>query len=76
MHLLSQYFAEGLLLSALACGIGVLLAFWGLDVLLALLPKQVDVLPPGVAIAINTRVLAFIAALVLGTAVFFGLVPA
>jgi predicted permease len=74
-HLLSQYFAEGLVLSSVACAIGVLLAFWGLDVLLALLPSQIGVLPVGAEVAINSRVLLFIGGIVLATAVAFGLLP-
>jgi putative ABC transport system permease protein len=74
-HLLSQYLAEGLLLSGLSCALGVLLAVWGLDMLLALLPAQIQVLPPGSEVAINARVLGFCVVMMLGAATVFGLVP-
>ena len=71
-RLLRQMLSESLLL-AIAAGIaGVLIAFWGMGLLLSLAPAD---LPQMAAITIDGRVLAFAFALSILTAVIFGAIP-
>jgi predicted permease len=71
-----QLLTESVLLAAVGGVVGVLLAFWGKGVLLALTDKDTRFLPSGVDISLNWRVLAFTLAVSLLTGVLFGLVPA
>jgi predicted permease len=69
-----QLLTESALLSALAGGLGVLLAFWGKDLLLSLRPwggGQLDL-----DLRLDLRVFCFTAAVTLLTGVLFGGVPA
>jgi putative ABC transport system permease protein len=73
LRLLRQYLAESLLLAMLGSAVGLALAFWSLDALIALSPDDV----PGLARAtIDGRVLGFTLALSLLTTWIFGLAPA
>ena len=73
LRLLRQFLVENLLLATLGGLLGLALAFWSLDALVALSPKDV----PGLAkTAIDGRVLGFTVALSVLTTLLFGIVPA
>ncbi|HWC97157.1 MAG TPA: ABC transporter permease [Candidatus Sulfopaludibacter sp.] len=72
-RLVRQMLAESLLLAALGCGLGALLAMGGVRALVALLPAG---FPRAAAIHVNGVVFAFTAAVGLLTGIVFGLVPA
>jgi predicted permease len=72
-RIVRQLLTEGLLLSALGATLGVLLASWGLDALLAAAPRQIRDLAE---VRVDKLVLAFSAALTVATTVVFALVPA
>jgi predicted permease len=67
-----QLLAESFLLAAAGCALGVMLAKWGIDGLMALAPKE---FPRLAAVAIDWRVLAFAAAATAVTALLFGMAP-
>jgi predicted permease len=74
LRLVRQLLTESLLLSALGATLGLLLAYWLLDALVAAdlqLPVPVDD-----ALSIDGRVLAFTGLLALATGVLFGMAPA
>jgi len=76
-RLVRQLLTESLLLAALGGAVGVLFAFWGKRALLALSDKNSGrILPSGVDLSLNWRVLGFTLAVSLLTGVLFGLVPA
>jgi putative ABC transport system permease protein len=68
-----QLGTESLLLAGLGGAAGLLLACYGIDILLALSPKS---LPRAAEVGVDTRVLGFTLALSLLSAVIFGLAPA
>lgn len=74
-QLVRQMLVESLALAALGGGLGLLLALWSLDLVTALYPPHVTFSIVG-PITIDASVLAFTAAVTLGTGVVFGLVPA
>ena len=73
MRLMEQVLTESLLVAALGCGTGLVLAAWVLSAVPAL---GLQDLPPSAEIRIDARVAAFTTALAVATAVLFGLVPA
>jgi predicted permease len=75
-RLLRQLLTESVLLAALGGAAGVLFAFWGKNALVALTDAETGLLPNGVELSLNWRVLAFTLAVSLVTGVLFGLVPA
>jgi len=73
LRLLRQFLTENLLLAALGGAVGLALAYWSLDALIALSPDDV----PGLAKAtIDGRALGFTLALSLLTTLLIGLLPA
>jgi predicted permease len=75
-RLIRQLLTESVLLAALGGAVGVLFAFWGKNALLALADKDTGILPNGVDLSLNWRVLVFTLAVSLLTGVLFGLAPA
>ena len=73
-HLLRQALVECLPLAILGGFAGVLLAVWGLDGLLAVLPQ--DAVPVEADIRVNGPVLLFSATVTVGTLLLFALFPA
>jgi predicted permease len=71
--LVQQLATESLLLALLGAGLGLLLAFYGIDLLLALSPAT---LPRVSEVGIDFRVLGFTLALSLLAGALFGLAPA
>jgi predicted permease len=74
IRIVRQLLVESLLLAITGTGIGIVLAYGLLALIMAWMPEHM--FPPDVAIGINMPVLLFSAGLALLTAVFFGLVPA
>ena len=72
-RLVQQVLTESVLLALCGGAAGILLAFFAVNVVVALGAK---VIPQLLAVSIDGRVLAFTAALSLGTGLIFGLVPA
>ncbi|MGH8771375.1 MAG: ABC transporter permease, partial [Burkholderiales bacterium] len=75
-RLMRQLLTESVLLAVLGGAVGVLFAFWGRSALRELAEKDMGLLPNGVDLSLNWRVLTFTLAVSLLTAVLFGLVPA
>jgi len=73
MRLIRQFLTESALLSVIAGTIGLLLAWWGADLLMILAE---DSIPRVGEIALDNRVLGFTMLVSLLTALFFGLAPA
>ncbi|MCI0533971.1 MAG: ABC transporter permease [Verrucomicrobiales bacterium] len=72
-RIVRQLLCESLLLAALGGGLGLLLANWGLRLILAI---SLDSLPRAAEIHLDSGVLVFTAGLALLTGFVFGLVPA
>jgi predicted permease len=72
-RLIRQFITESFLLTLMAAILGVMLSFWGVDILLAL---NQDNLPRAAEVGVNLRVLGFTLALSLLTAFFLGILPA
>jgi predicted permease len=71
--ILRQLLTESLILAGLGGLAGLMLASWGTDALISLAPMDV----PGLAeVGLDGRILAFTAAVTVGTGVLFGLFPA
>src|ERR1051325_10578441 len=75
-RLVRQLLTESLLLSAIGGAVGVLFAFWAKRVLLSFADKDAALLPAGVDLRLNWRVLLFTLTLSLLTGILFGLIPA
>jgi predicted permease len=75
-RLIRQLLTESLLLSTLGGVVGVIFAYWAKSALLALTDKDTGILPNGVELSLNWRVLAFTLVVSLLTGVLFGLAPA
>jgi putative ABC transport system permease protein len=78
-RVIRQMLTECVMLSFMGGGLGLVLAIWGRDALVSLIPKNLA--PPGfigqvAAVNIDTWVLVFVLALSLFTGIIFGLVPA
>ncbi|MCI0404008.1 MAG: ABC transporter permease [Acidobacteria bacterium] len=73
-RILQQLLTESALLGAVSGIVGLLLAFWGVDVVKAISPRELETLMR--TVAIDGWVLGFTAVVSLGTAVLFGTVPA
>jgi putative ABC transport system permease protein len=72
-RLMRQLFTESVILSLLGGGVGLLLAVWGVDLLIAMQPAGIPRLE---TVRVDGVVIAFTLAATLVTAVVFGLVPA
>ncbi len=75
-RLIRQLLTESLLLSTLGGVVGILFAFWFKGALSAFTNDNNGLLPSGVELSLNWRVLAFTLAVSLLTGVLFGLAPA
>jgi predicted permease len=75
-RLVRQLLTESVLLAALGGAVGVLFAFWAKSALLALTDKDTGILPNGIELNLNWRVLVFTLVVSLLTGVLFGLAPA
>ena len=73
-HLVKQLLTESMLLALLGGALGLFLARWGIDLIVAAIPQSQMNFGPG--LAIDLRALAFTGALSLLTGVIFGLAPA
>jgi putative ABC transport system permease protein len=73
LRLLRQLLTESVLLAAAGCALGLLVARWGVDALLAISPRD---LLSFTSVSINTRVLGFAIALAVLPSLIFGLLPA
>ena len=74
--LLSQLLTESLLLSFIGAGIGLLVAQWGVNLLVAAIPEtQLQVMPYLRNAGINLPVLAFLCGITVLTGILFGLAP-
>jgi putative ABC transport system permease protein len=73
LRVIRQLLTESLLLSLLGGGLGLLLAVWGTELLVALVPKG---LPRADEIAMDGMVLGFTTLVALATGIFFGIAPA
>lgn len=71
--LVRQLLTESVLLAVIGGTLGVLLAFWGVDLILALEPGEIPRVAP---IAVDGQALGFAFALSVLTGVLFGVVPA
>jgi len=72
MKIASQFVTENLLLVIIAGGLGVIFAFWGVDLLIGLNPGS---LPRAAEIGVDARALGFTLSLALIIAFLLGLVP-
>ena len=72
-RIVRQFLTESLLLALLGGAAGLLLAFWGIRVLIALVPAS---MPRAESIGLDARVLLFTAAVSILTGIIFGIVPA
>ncbi len=75
-RLIRQLLTESLLLAAVGGVAGVLLAFWGVEALLAIAPQGAPRLSEIAEIGLDGTALTFAAALILLTGLVFGIVPA
>jgi predicted permease len=74
LRLVRQLLTESMVLSAIGGGLGILLAYWLLDALVAA-DVQLPI-PVGAELSMDLRVLGFTAVLAVATGLLFGLAPA
>jgi len=75
-NLLSQLLTESLLLSFLGAAVGLVGAFWGVDLLVRAIPQQqLQSMPFLEDAGINVQVLAFLCGVTFLTGILFGLAP-
>ena len=67
-----QFLTESLVLGTVGAGLGIVLAMWGLDAVMTLLPEGV---PRAGEVQLDTAVLAFAVFVALGASLVFGLAP-
>ena len=75
-RLVRQLLTESLVLATLGGVVGVLFAFWGKSALMTVANDETGLLPRGVALTLNWRVLVFTIGVSLLTGLLFGLAPA
>ena len=75
-QIVRQLLTESLLLSLLSAGAGLLLALWGVDLLISLLPETYAYLQLQDEVRIDTAVLLFTLFVSIATGLLFGLFPA
>ena len=73
-RLVSQYLVESTLLAGAGCLAGLVLARWGVSLILSMLPLQT--VPESLAFHADARILGFAAGVSLLSALLFGLAPA
>ena len=72
-RLIRQLLTESVMLALMGGGLGLLIAFWGVDLLAAIAPSDI---PQIAETRIDLRVLVFTMAVSVVTAILFGLIPA
>ena len=72
MRIVRQLLTESILLALAGAALGIVIALWGLDLIVAAVPSDK---PFWMVFTIDGRVLAFTAAVAIGTGVLFGLAP-
>ena len=75
-RLIQQLLTESVLLAILGGIVGIFFAFWGKSVLTTFANDETGLLPSGVELSLNWRVLVFTLAVSVLTGVLFGLAPA
>src|SRR5215813_3523849 len=75
-RLVRQLLTESVMLAILGGAVGVIFAVWAKNALAALTSKESGLVPSGVALSLNWRVLTFTLVVSLLTGVLFGLAPA
>jgi predicted permease len=75
-RLIRQLLTESVLLSLVGGVVGILVAYWGKNVLAALADRDTAFLPPGIEPSLNWRVLVFTVVISIFTGILFGLAPA
>ena len=76
-RVIRQMLTESVLLSLAGGAVGLLIAYWGIDALAAVLPEnQLNALPFLKSLQIDTRILGFSFALSVLTGIVFGVAPA
>ncbi len=72
-RIVGQLLTEGVILALLGGGLGLAFAYWGVDVLLSLVPVQ---LPSYIHVTMDPKVLAFTFGISVASGLLFGIVPA
>ena len=73
-RLILQYLVESTLLAAIGCALGLVLARWGVSIVVSMLP--LPAIPESLMFHVDARVLGFAAGVSLLSALLFGLAPA